>query len=423
VVTETTTADRILGLHLIAVALFSVGCTEVTAQTPQVQATVETEPVPSSGDAADDAAIWVHPGDASQSLIIGTDKNSGLAAYDLAGAQVQFLADGELNNVDVRYGFPLGGTSVDIVAAGNRTDDTIAVYAVDPVTGVLQSVAADPLPVGLAEAYGFCLYHSAVSGAFFAFVNDKDGDVEQWRLQDNGQGQVEAILVRSFSVGSQTEGMAADDELGRLYVGEEAVGIWRYGAEPDAGSRRIQVDSTGEQGHLTADVEGLAIYHAGNGRGYLLASSQGSSQFTVYERQGSNDYLMTFEIAGREGIDDVSGTDGIDVSNAALGPAFPGGVFVAQDNDNGSDNQNYKLVPWDSIASAATPPLTIDTSWDPRGLRGDLDGDGSVGITDFLLLLAAWGPCPDPPDPCPADLDRNGIVGVTDFLILLSHWA
>ncbi len=96
-----------LGAHLIKVALFALGCTEATGQTPQVQATVETEPVPSSGDAADDAAIWGHPADSSLSLIIGTDKDSGLAAYDLAGVQVQFLADGELNNVDVRYDFLL----------------------------------------------------------------------------------------------------------------------------------------------------------------------------------------------------------------------------------------------------------------------------------------------------------------------------
>ena len=56
-------------------------------------------------------------------------------------------------------------------------------------------------------------------------------------------------------------------------------------------------------------------------------------------------------------------------------------------------------------------------------VTGDLDGDGTVGITDFLALLAAWGPCPAPPDPCPADLDGDGAVGVTDFLILLANWG
>jgi glucose/arabinose dehydrogenase len=53
----------------------------------------------------------------------------------------------------------------------------------------------------------------------------------------------------------------------------------------------------------------------------------------------------------------------------------------------------------------------------------DLDGDGSVGVTDFLILLAAWGACPDPPEECPADLDGDGSVGVTDFLYLLGAWG
>ncbi len=54
---------------------------------------------------------------------------------------------------------------------------------------------------------------------------------------------------------------------------------------------------------------------------------------------------------------------------------------------------------------------------------GDIDGDGVVGINDFLLLLAAWGPCPVPPAACPADLDGDGMVGITDFLILLAQWS
>jgi len=50
---------------------------------------------------------------------------------------------------------------------------------------------------------------------------------------------------------------------------------------------------------------------------------------------------------------------------------------------------------------------------------GDLDGDGVVGVTDFLLLLAVWGPCPG----CAEDLDGDGTVGVTDFLLLLAAWG
>ena len=83
------------------------------------------------------------------------------------------------------------------------------------------------------EAYGFCLYQNRRTHKYYAFANDKNGAVEQWELFDNGSGKVDGVRVRSFDVGSQTEGMVADDQLGYLYVGEEDVGIWRYGAEPN----------------------------------------------------------------------------------------------------------------------------------------------------------------------------------------------
>ena len=47
----------------------------------------------------------------------------------------------------------------------------------------------------------------------------------------------------------------------------------------------------------------------------------------------------------------------------------------------------------------------------------DLDGDGLVGINDFLALLAAWGMVD-----VPADFDGGG-VGITDFLQLLAAWG
>src|SRR5687768_14696287 len=53
-----------------------------------VTASVETTPVPHSGDAADDSAVWVHPTDPALSRIIGTDKLGGIAVYDLSGRQV-----------------------------------------------------------------------------------------------------------------------------------------------------------------------------------------------------------------------------------------------------------------------------------------------------------------------------------------------
>ena len=328
----------------------------------RVKASVETDPVPHAGDAADDPAIWVHPTDPALSTVIGDDKNGGIGVWGLDGRQIQFLdEDKALNNVDVRYGFPLKGVfadgtaheKVDLAGIGNETDSSIRFYKVNPRTRRLER-AGDVATPG-AIPYGSCLYRSAKTGRFHYFVTLASGKVEQWELRDAG-GLVAGARVRVLDVGSVVEGCVADDALGIFYVAEEAVGIWRYGAEPEAGASRILVDRCGKGGRLTADVEGLALYDAGEGAGYLLASSQGSNSYVIYERGGANAYVGTFRLVDGE-VDGTSDTDGIDVTSAALGPAFPKGLFVAQDGSNPGANQNYKLVPWERIAAAFTPPL------------------------------------------------------------------
>ena len=331
-----------------------------------VSATVETDPVPTSGDAADDIAIWIHPTDVSLSTIIGAVKSGGgLAVYNLDGSQIQYIDGMEPNNVDLRYNFMLGGVPTTLVCFSEQDEDLIGVYAVNPKTRLLYNVAAGEFKPDM-NVYGFAMYYSASSAKYYCFVNSKSGAIEQWELFDNGRGRVDARLVRSLSVSSQTEGLVADDFFGYLYVAEEDVGIWRFSAEPTGRSEPVFVDGIAPNGKLDDDVEGLTIYYRKDGSGYLIASSQGADEFVVYERTGSNKFIASFEIVAGNGIDEVGGTDGIDVSNFNLGPLFPKGVFVVQDGKNETGFQNFKLVPWDEIARATKPPLIIDTDWDPR---------------------------------------------------------
>jgi 3-phytase len=217
-----------VGLALGAAVTVVAACSEgpraadpqpLAAAAASISAVVETEPVPHGDDAADDPAIWVNEADPARSTVIGTDKEGGIAVYDLDGRELQYLPDGELNNVDLRDGFRLGGEEVTLVTAGNRSDDSIAVYRVDPRNGHLVDVAAEGLRVGIAT-YGSCMYHSAATDRFYYIVNSEDGQLEQWELRATGRGTVGARLVRELSVDSQPEGCVADDELGRLYVGE-----------------------------------------------------------------------------------------------------------------------------------------------------------------------------------------------------------
>jgi 3-phytase len=363
------------------------------AQPQPVVPVVETESVPHSGDAADDPAIWVHPSDPALSRVIGADKEGALLVYDLAGAELQVLSVGNPNNVDVRYGVSLAGAPTDIAAASDRSDDTIDVYAIDPTTGLLSPISSGAGIAAGIEVLGLCLYVSPTTGNGYAFVTSESGEVEQWQLLDDGSGDVTGTLVRSFDVGSDTEGCVADDELAALYIGEEQVGIWRYGAEPGDGAARSAVDSVAS-GNLTADVEGLTLYQASDGGGYLLASSQGDDSFAVYLRGPGNTFVGSFELVAGGGIDAVTGTDGIDVVNAPLGGAFPQGAFVAQDDEDDAGNQNFKLARWEDVANAFAPPLAIDTRRDPRGEPPppapqcddgfDNDGDGELDFPNDL---------------------------------------
>jgi hypothetical protein len=56
-------------------------------------------------------------------------------------------------------------------------------------------------------------------------------------------------------------------------------------------------------------------------------------------------------------------------------------------------------------------------------LLGDINYDRVVNTADLLMLLAAWGDCPDPPELCPADINGDGTVNTADLLLLLATWG
>lgn len=357
-------SPRVLGALVVAVlvAILVAGDTNlpVLAQTAQVSATVETDPVPSGGD-ADDPAIWVHPSDPSLSTIIGTDKEGGLAVHDLDGSQIQYVSGIQPNNVDIRHDFPLGNGLIDLVVSSDRSNDEVAFHAVDAESR--QLVPMGSFSPGI-DLYGICLYHSPVSDRYYVFVTSEEaGPVGQFELTGDGGG-LTAREVRRFQMNSTSEGCVADDGLGYLYVTEEDVGIWKYDAEPEAGSNRVSVDSVGP--NLEADVEGVTIYYGPQETGYLIVSSQGSHDYAVYEREGDNRFLSKFEIVDSAAIDATSNTDGIDSIATDLGPSFPRGLFVVQDGDNDPEENNFKVVPWETVAQSTNPVLMIETAWNPR---------------------------------------------------------
>ncbi|MCV4286498.1 phytase [Pseudomonas capsici] len=325
----------------------------LAAPLPSVTAVAQSEPVARQGDAADDPAIWIHPKNPAQSRVLGTNKKQGLLVYDLKGKQLQELAVGRLNNVDVRPGFMLGKQKVDLAVASNRDRNSLSLFSIDRTSGVLREAGEIPTP--LAQIYGICLFQPA-SGEIYAFANDKDGSFLQYRISAP-DGKARGELVRSFKVDSQPEGCVADDQRQRLFLGEEDVGVWAVDARADQPATLSSVIKVGDVVH--ADVEGLALYQSEQ-HDYLVISSQGNDSYVVVDAEAPYALRGTFRVGlnARLGIDGTSETDGLEVTSANLGGPWSKGMLVVQDGRKRMPEQaqNFKFVPWADVVKTLALP-------------------------------------------------------------------
>ena len=303
----------------------------------------------------DDPALWIHPTDRTKSLVIGTDKDSdgALYVYDLDGKIVNRVEGLKRpNNVDIAYGFSLGGKSVDIAVATERELQRLRVFtvpdmkAVDKGDLVVFNGDVNRAPMGVA------LYKRPRDGALFAIVGGKGGPAEnylgQYRLTDDGSGNVKITLVRQFgrySTKKEIEAIAVDTELGYVYYSDESFGVRKYAADPDAPDAGRELATIGTSGYAS-DHEGISFYKLRDGTGYILISDQQANQFRIYKREGEpgrpheHTLIKTVPVSAIE-------SDGSEVTSAALGPKFPNGLFVAMSN-----GKVFHYYSWDQIAGS-----------------------------------------------------------------------
>lgn len=326
--------------------------------------TVETEPVISSEDAADDPAIWINNADPKKSLIFGTDKKSGIYVYDLKGNQLSYSNLGKINNIDLRS---VKG-KLHIVTS-NRTMSTLDYWIFDeqdlykyfkstPSNSFSESLTHHHLVTGM-SVYGVCM--GLINNGLKAVITEEEGkQVQQWDL--NEQIKTHTIDITQFEKGKTVEGNEAegcvyDDENETIFISREGdKGILK--AFSVDGFKYLQ-DVDSRAGEIEGDPEGLSIYKTSNKEGYLVVSSQGNSTFNLYNRKTPYQYVGTFMILGAQGIDEVRDTDGIDVTSTPL-PGYPKGMMVAQDGFNTNQkgklfNQNFKYISFKDVLDQIEP--------------------------------------------------------------------
>lgn len=317
-----------------------------------IQPTVVTDTVRFD---TDDPAIWLNPTHPEQSLVVGTDKdeNGGLYVYNLAGKIVKTV-DGlkRPDNVDIEYGMLLNGTPTDIAVTTERITHKLRIYSLPDMKpiddGGIAVFEGETEPL-FRDLMGIALYKNPNTNAIYAIVGRKSGPKEgaylwQYKLDDNGKGKVKATLVRKFgrySGNKEIEAIAIDDALGYVYYSDEGVGVRKYYADPEKGNDELALFATTG---FTQDHEGISIYAANDGTGYILVSDQQANQFFIYTREGSatnpHDHILkkVVKVAATE-------SDGSDVTAMTLNTTFGKGLFVVM-----SANKTFHFYRWEDIA-------------------------------------------------------------------------
>ncbi|MBN2008870.1 phytase [candidate division KSB1 bacterium] len=346
---------------LILMVVIVYGCQtsqNSNTQLHRIEPKIVTEPVKHD---TDDPAIWINPDDPSSSLILGTDKDEDGALYvfDLNGKIIESKVVRNLqrpNNVDIEYGMMLNGISTDIAVLTERYTNKIRVLSVPDMefvdNGGIDVFSGDSLraPMGIA------LYKRLSDGTIYAIVGRKSGPEQgymwQYRLEDDGNGNVTGVKVREFGVWSgkkEIEAIAVDDELGYVYYSDENVGVRKYFADPDMPDANTELALFAIEGFVD-DREDISIYKTGDKNGYILVSDQQANEFHIYKREGESGAPHVHKLVQVIAVS-TNESDGSDVTSVSLNAMFPAGLFVAM-----SDNRTFQFYSWQDIALRLVQP-------------------------------------------------------------------
>ena len=316
--------------------------------TAEIDYAAEPDPVITKGDSADDPAIWFNSKNPKKSLIFGTDKNSGIYVYDIEGNALSYSNLGRINNVDLRE---KDGT-LHLVTSNRSsstldywlfpTDDLYNYFKSKPLNSFSENIRHVQLDAGM-DIYGICV--GLIDNELRAVLTEEEGvTIQYWDLNLKTIIDTFDITADESNVplfGNEAEGCVIDDENEHIIISREGSrGILKA---YDANSLELIKVIDSRAGNIGGDPEGVTIYKTTDTEGFIIASSQGDSKFNLYNRKFPFEYIRSFR------VNDVTDTDGIDVTNNSINGAFSKGFLVVQDGYNTPDNQNFKIVDMEQV--------------------------------------------------------------------------
>ena len=366
------------------VMLLVVCSTAAAAQPLRASYTVETLPVP--GNQAGDTAILRDRFNLGRDYVFGSDSvNNGLYGFLVDGGSGLFSAFGPVGGVDARPPMEAlpQATVGGLVVASASTAGTIQFLTTLPDAGFV-GVPNGPVVVATPRALALADFGDAGS---YLFANSGGPSLQRWRLVEDA-GRIDAVPSSPIPLAFAAQAVATSAGLRRVFASLGIGGV----VEIDPLAAVPTIVNVIDAGAMSSEIAaGLAIYPQRDGGALIITSVPTRDLFRIYRARPGLPavYLADIVFTATDGGRQVRGGDSIDVWPGLLGgtassPLFDAGVFVVCDRQNVA-GANYKLIAWDAIANAATPPLPIDVP----GFQAPVTPPGPPPRIPFLIATGS----------------------------------
>ena len=316
--------------------------------------------------------------------------NMTATASDVSGiASVSFLVDGAVVNTDTASPYSYSWNSAGVANGAH----TVAARATDKANNTTTTTAVN-VTVNNAVA---CTGNPSVPGNLRVSSTTANSVSLAWDASTPASActlQGYRIYRNGVQVGTPTGTTFSDSGLA------PSTG-YSYTVQAVDTSSHVSAQSTAVSGTTAADTVAPSV--PGNVRSTMRTANSISLAWDAStDNGGVKDYLIF------RGGTQIGTSTTTSYTASGLSPNTSYGFTIkARDLAN---NQ-----------SGSSSTLTVSTLSGTGANKGDLDGNGTVNLTDLSILLSNWNRTGA--SVSQGDLDGNGTVNLTDLSMLLTNWG
>ncbi len=241
----------------------------------------------------------VMPLENRESSYLVVDEQQGIRWLDAEGKSLAHL-DQSAELLDWRTlvlsGEATNKKSMVIAATVFLPEQQPGLVVLDTATQELRELARLPVPAFKIE--NLCLSRDSANNLSL-YLLDERGTAEHWLVAD-ANGNAVAKHLRNLPIPPNSKSCAVDDEQDLLFIVEEAVGVWAFGASAETAPGRRVVDMVAPFGALAEGVETVAVVP----QGLLILSPEQKTLMFYRTTQGKFALQQTIPLTG---VDDAEG--------------------------------------------------------------------------------------------------------------------